>query len=272
MHGCAVLFSAAQRKVKIKMLGAAVIAAVVFIPWLAIEYTVYVGKKGLGANLSWQGVPSWYDLKAIWAAYIGIPPLPGGTTLVVVAAFAVIAAGLWASRRSASPLRTLFLWTTVLCALLLALRSLYSYAGAIFHPDLQRAPCTPVRRGLSVLLLSDSAAILVRRSRFPGSGMDRLRGGSGDSTALPTVRDLRQLPRRVPFSGIAAGLNPESQFYSTWMTGIGHPLYFHSRDVSTSVLFPLLPAEIPRQLAVLFRQQIERENRQIEELTKMAGK
>jgi hypothetical protein len=267
----AVLLSAAERKVKLLAFCAATLAAIAFLPWLTGEYSVYVQKNGLDANLSWQSTPSWYDLKAIWAAYVGIPDVPGGTTLVLAAALAVIAAGLWVARNTGSPLRTLFLWTSGLCAFappcLLFVLSRAPFSLPIFSPR------HVLPSGVAfLLLLTDSAWILIQQVRFRTAALIACAAVLVSLQLVPTFRSLHHLPRRTPFSEIAASAGTGSKFYCTWLTGIGRPIYFHSRGRIGVIPLPASYHEVPRKLAVLFRRQIERENRQIEELIKNGWK
>lgn len=76
-----VLLSKSPHRVKLLAVGSGVVAFTAFLPWVYQEVPFYRGKSGISANLDWQGLPTFFDLKMIFADYVGIPNFRGATSL-----------------------------------------------------------------------------------------------------------------------------------------------------------------------------------------------
>ncbi len=77
----AILVCNVPQRTKIFVMLASVTAAMAFVPWIITLAGVYRARHGVGENLDWQGHPSLYDLKEIWASSLGIMEFKGATTL-----------------------------------------------------------------------------------------------------------------------------------------------------------------------------------------------
>jgi uncharacterized membrane protein len=72
---------ARTRATRVLPLASLAVAALLFLPWLIPEVAIYRQKAGLSGNLEWQGLPTAFDLKMVFANYVGIPDFRGATTL-----------------------------------------------------------------------------------------------------------------------------------------------------------------------------------------------
>ncbi len=88
------------RIVKLRSILAASFAALAFIPWLFMEIAVCRAKYGLSANLSWEGLPNWYDLRAVWASFLGVPQFRGGVLLSLSVGILLTGPAVYSWRRS----------------------------------------------------------------------------------------------------------------------------------------------------------------------------
>ncbi|MEO6983627.1 MAG: glycosyltransferase family 39 protein, partial [Edaphobacter sp.] len=74
----AILLSHIPRTRRIASFVCAAIAALCFVPWLIAIEGVYNQKHGLGANLDWEGHPTIYSLKQVFASALGLLEVRGG--------------------------------------------------------------------------------------------------------------------------------------------------------------------------------------------------
>jgi hypothetical protein len=91
-----VIASSRDRAFKLKVTICFGIAALALLPWLIGEIAVYKS-KGLEENLSWEGLPVFYDLRAVFARAVGILDFPGSTmaALIVLLVLSVAAMRRW---------------------------------------------------------------------------------------------------------------------------------------------------------------------------------
>jgi hypothetical protein len=86
----ALLVCKLEPRTKVLAVASATAAALLFMPWLMAVAGVYKSKHGVGENLDWEGLPSLYDLRMVWASSVGIMDFPGATT---VALFLILVLG-----------------------------------------------------------------------------------------------------------------------------------------------------------------------------------
>lgn len=67
---------------KLKVTVCFALAALLFLPWLLGEINVYRA-NGLEENLAWENLATFYDLRALFALFTGMPEFRGGTTLAL---------------------------------------------------------------------------------------------------------------------------------------------------------------------------------------------
>jgi uncharacterized membrane protein YhaH (DUF805 family) len=269
--GCAVLailLSHIPPARRIAAVACASIAALCFVPWLIAIADVYKAKHGVGANLDWEGHPTIYSLKQVFASSLGIPEIRGGTTLVLlVIALLTLAAVLMMRhhplRRSPVVLTLLFL----------------SFLPPIFVFFLSRAPFNLPIFGLRHLLPSVPLIILLCCY-----GLDRLaQQTSARSTlvlsagsvlllaigAIPTLQSLLSPPSRIPYDLISPEIVKDCAAgvpaYTTWFYGVGEPVNFYSATPCVAQL-PPDHRQLASQIVVLFRPESAREMQQYRQL------
>ena len=78
-------------------------AAPLFLPWILPEVAVFKAKQGLSNSIGWQGFPTGDDLRSIWASFIGMPPVPGCTSLALAVGLLLAGVGLARIFKRSSP-------------------------------------------------------------------------------------------------------------------------------------------------------------------------
>lgn len=251
----AILLSHIPPARRIAAFACASIAALCFVPWLIAIAGVYKAKHGVGANLDWEGHPTIYSLKQVFASSLGILEIRGGTTLVLlVVALLTLAAVLMVRhhslRQSPVVLTLLFL----------------SFLPPIFVFFLSRPPFNLPIFGLRHLLPSIPLIIVLCCY-----GLDRLaKQTSARSTlvlsagsvlllaigAIPTLQRLLSPPSRIPYDLVTQEVRKDRAAgvpaYTTWFYGVGEPVNFYCASLCVAQL-PPDHQQLPSQIVVLFR-------------------
>jgi 4-amino-4-deoxy-L-arabinose transferase-like glycosyltransferase len=274
--GCivaAIIFGKTSKRVKFLASLSCFVAFISFLPWLAVEWGVYL-HKGINQNLDWQGLPTIYDLKFIWAQSIGVPDFKGATTFALFIGLGLLIANFLIApilKRNHGETAPLPAWC-IMALLLTALVPPVVLFGLGRGP--LRLPLFGTRHLLPsvvpfCLLCSNGLQELATRL---GRRRLILSVGAAILMALgfvPTAAALRTLPRRVPYDRIARDLNGPVlnswNAYTPWFYGIGQCVNFYSSTARVSSL-PTAYESLPRQLIFLYRPDVPEEQLQLDRL------
>ena len=270
---CSLLVSKLPSKVKILAITISVGAAFTFVPWLLAIAEVYRLKHGVGANLDWQGHPSVYDLKAIFASAIGVMEFKGATTLalILVVILSISALSLSPQGRSVreSPtLLVLFSLATVPPFIIFALstRPFYLPLFGVRHllPSV----------ALMGLLCCHGVEVLAGHSRH----FHRHIFAAGALVVLimagtPTLVNMAHGSSRFPYNSIARDVRFQigvgRRVYTTWFYGIGEPVNFYC---GATCVQPLTKeAALPDSIVLLYRPNVPTESQSYRNLLNKEG-
>ena len=214
--------------------GAAALAAalLLFIPWIISEISVYKEHSGLGANLSWEQLPTFFNLKHAYAQAFGIPDISGGTSLAILIGFLLVSCAFLPDARNDSNILLNRVKKTLALMAFVPPIMLFVAGQAPFNlpvfgerhllpslPPILILACCGLWR-LASLPPSRSGSILV------------LVFGTLVLTAFqfaPLYRNWPS-PTRERYYDIAGDLNrldSAAPVYTTWHYGIGEPLAFY---------------------------------------------
>jgi uncharacterized membrane protein len=264
----AILLSHTPRAVRIATLLCAAIAALCFVPWIIAIAGVYKLKRGISDNLDWQGHPTLYSLKQIFASALGILNMRGGTTLVLAILALLILAALLLGRQH--PLRQS---PVVLTLLLLAVLP----PLAVFF--LSRPPFDLPLFGIRHFLPSIPLLILlccyglVSVAQQTGSRCT-LVFSMGTVlllaiVSIPTLRGLILRPSRIPYDLVSQEVTRERAAgvpaYATWFYGVGEPVNFYCASACVAPL-PQDTQQLPSKMVLLFRANSSQELWQFQQL------
>lgn len=252
----AILTSSIRRDVKIKSLYVGIIAVIAFLPWLVSEISVYRARGGFAAGTNWQGQPTLYDLRAIWASYLGIPELPCATTAALVLGGTLAAVACWKGWRESRnrPFVWMLTFSAIAPPLLLFVTSFRPFNQTLFGFRHLLPGIVPAVF-LAALGLWEVAQMIPMRkcALIPGTAV---------LTAFPAVALVQQWhsPGREPYRDIAvelASMSPESRqaVYTTWMYGIGAPVNYYLKSDFVRPL-PSNLSDLPTSFVVLYRPSI----------------
>ncbi len=261
----AITFSPVPRRAKLHTWSAGLVAACSFIPWILAELGPIRQHHGAQDNLSWVSVPSIYDLKAIWADYLGVPAFRGATTCVLLIGCALIAFGVFYRRREQTSFRRLFLTTLLSTAfvppLLLFLLS---------HKPIS-LPLFGVRHLLPsiisyLLLVADGLIQLLASIRARTVSLVAASAALLALELIPTIGVIRGGPRRIPFQTIVNATHGGVPLYTTWPYGIGSPMNFYERGRDIVRAVPLNRRDLPDHFILIFRPALTSEEQGFEVL------
>lgn len=257
----AVFASKLPARTKLLTFGIGALAALSFLPWLAIEAKVYKAKQGFGKHLEWQGHPHFYELKDIWASALGVMNFKGATTLVFLLAILLALAAL-----KYIPKQSLLVSPAVVTLFSLAfIPPIVVFLLSVPPLDL---PLFGLRHHLPsivalVILCSYGLEVLAlrfgeNRARVFAIGSILLLGIAGVTCA----NGLAHLPARYPYDRIAhdvqANFAKGPEAFTTWPYGIGAPvnLYCGTRCVEP---LPADESRLPSTFVLLYRPRAEQE-------------
>jgi len=241
----------------------AVVAAVSFLPWIVSEYGVYLQKKGLQQNLGWTSPPTPYHLKLLLANYMGVPDIPGGTTIVFVLGCAMIAYGLL--YREKTPLSRLVLSTLAITALI---------PPCLIFVLSQKPLSLPIFGERHLLPSIVSWLILV------GYGLDR--AAARTPVRVPafvvgaivlitlqlnsTLAAVRRSPRRLSYADVARDTSCTQPLYATSASDIREPVNFYLRGRCRVELLPSPATVLASTFTLMYRPAVGQEKEQFERL------
>ncbi len=253
-------------------LASLVASALLFLPWLIPELAIYHQKSGLSGNLSWQGLPTVYDLKMVFANYLGIPDFRGATTLAfLVETFLVCCAFLPGTGAE-------FVTRTGIRGTLAAM----AIAPPVLLWVLTRRPLQlPIFGERHLLPAIVPALILMCYGLTRMASFARESNRTGWALGLgaivlcafqiaPGYRDWPG-PTRPTYSVIATdlvGTDIELPVYTTWPYGIGEPVSFYLHGQRKIYEFPAsaIVPNLPARLCVLYRPAVAKEDDMIQPL------
>jgi hypothetical protein len=260
---------------RLQPIAALAASALLFLPWLVPEMTVYRQKAGISGNLGWQGLPTASDLKITFADYVGIPQVPGATTLAFLAGLFLLCCAFlprtFAEPASRAGIRRTLATMAVAPPVLLWL---------LARPPLQ----LPIfgERHLLPALVPMLILMCYGLTRIACMVKGSIQGGlvfalgvvilCGFETA-PVYHDWRR-PIREPYSTIARDLlRPDFQLpvFTTWPYGIGEPVNFYLHGSNRTIYEFPKPGEdtpLPARAIVLYRPAVTKENAMVQPLTR----
>ncbi len=254
----ALLACKVEQRTKVLAVAAATTAGLLFTPWLLTVSTVYKQKHGIGGNLDWQGHPSMYDLKMVWATGLGVMDFPGATTFALILILALgVSALVLVSRKQTlrrSPAVVALVTMAVLPPAIIFLLSNPPFNLPLF--------------GLRHLL--PSTAVLLLLCCY---GLERLSQASGRRAALvamcgvalifilgatPTVNALRAGPMRYPYDLVEQRVETEerggTQAFAASFYMEAEPVNFYCKRSCVQAL-PEDKSTLPTHLLLLYRPQ-----------------
>lgn len=268
---CAVLAVVVADLPGIRRLGTSLcglFAAASFIPWLTSVVGVYRSKHGLSENLGWQGTPSLYDLKAVYASALGIPTFGGATTIVVLlmAALIVSAAAPFMKRGSSGandmPLPLVLLG--VVPPMLLFMLSKPPVNLPLFGMR-HLLPSVPLLIVLCLIGLERLAHRFDLRTNF-------VVGAAACLLLFPcssTFTYMRSLPSRFPYDTMSLAVERYASrgvpSYTTWFYGTAEPINFYCHTECVKDL-PRDDASLPKTFVLLYRPDVAAEQNRFEQL------
>ena len=256
-------------RVKRRVFGCAFLALLLFLPWLWTEASVFRSKHGLGDNLDWQGHPTFYEVRQVWATSLGVGTFPGATMLALLLAFLLSTTALVMISRSRGLRRA-----PVILALVLS-----GWLPPILMFGLSRPPINlslfALRHVLpsTVLLLLLCCYGLERLTQLAAtrSGLVAVAGAVCLIllAGVPTGQVLHAGPSRYPYDQVervvmnaAVGGTPA---YAAWFYGEGEPVNFYCREACVQPL-PAAEDTLPARLLLLYRPASAKERRSYQQL------
>ncbi len=251
------------KRVKVKAIACLAIATAAFLPWVWQVIAVYREKSGLSSNLGWQGLPTLFDLKMIYADYLGIPDFRGATSLVFLLGAALIAVALLPDSRHDEALdsraKLALALTALMPPLLVFVLTRWPFRLPIFG-ERQVLPSILAALLLVCYGLWRLASLTSKRLRVPVLAIGAI--VLSVFQALP-VWSHWPGPARVPYAAIADWLrhtDPDFPVYTTWPHGIGETVSFYLDRSRRIDELPADTAQLPDQCIVLYRPSVARED------------
>jgi uncharacterized membrane protein len=265
-----VVTTRSARRFRIRALLCLAFAALAFVPWAFEEIPVYHHKSGIDVNLAWQGVPSLYDLKMSFADYLGVPPLPGFTTLVFLIGAVLVAVALFS--RCSNERKCLDRRQRVTLGLMLVAPPLIGFV-------LSRSPFNLPIFGERHILPSVVPGLLLvcygvwqLAWRLPRKLHAPALVGATCALALLQAAPLwgnRHEPFRQPYQEIAARLKTADAglpVYTTWPYGAGQSVAYYLDGRERINEIPRDMSKLPDKFIVLYRPAMQRENAVVQKL------
>lgn len=264
----ALTLSALPERAKLRVWVAGLIAACSFIPWILAELGPARQHHGTQDNLIFESCPTFYDLKATWASYLGIPPFHGATTIILLIGLALIGFGIVYRSRERNPFRRIFLLTLAFTAFvppcilfLLSLKpfSLHLFGARHLLPSIVSY----------LLLVADGFAQLARNFRLR---TPVFLSGAAILLALelvPTAESIAAGPRRMPFQTIVTAMQDGIPLYTTWPYGIGATMNFYEHEAGNVQSLPPDLNHLPREFELIFRPEIPAEEQEFKHLLRI---
>jgi len=266
-----------RRHHAITMFACAIIAAVLFCPWLFGEVKIYHRKHGLDENLAWQGLPTLHDLRNVWAQFMGLPQFRGATSIIFILGMSLIVLAVFYTFRefrtgesdvTRHVVRTLLAVTFMPPAIIYAV-SIKPFSLPVFGlrhvlPSLVAwsllvcyGLCETVRHlwtsknKSQLAILVPAFAILVSLQL---------------SATIPGMKNNFDI---TPYSNIARDLSSKDPFipvYTTWPYGIGETVNFYVAGHRRVLAFPPAIDGLPEGFVLLYRPDAPKEAATLQKL------
>lgn len=264
----AILMSHVTPRAKLLAGGLAGFAALSFVPWLVAVSGVYRQRHGL---MDWQGHPTMYDLKALWASAVGILEFRGATTvaIIIVGSLLICALILNDKGRSVrdSPLQLSLLLCSFLPPLIMFVLSINPINLRLFGPR----HLLPSVVALTLICSYGLERLAAQLSQF--RTIVFCIGGAAllGFAATSTLHKLIQVPTREPYDRIAQQAltlaNNGQKIYTTWVYGVGDPVNFYCQSKCVDPL-PKDLDTLPRSFYLLYRPNAPKEEARYQSLTR----
>lgn len=219
-----------DRIIRLRVFFGYLAAVLLFFPWLYVVRKAYHLQHGAGTHLTWQAVPTFYDVRQIWALSLGVIEMKGGTALVLAIIFLLSVAAV-----AIPGLRNLLRNRLLLMSLALGILPppiMFVLARPPFNLSIfalrHILPST-----VFLCLVCCYGLVVLARSR---PRYTRLIYISGSLVLLafatiPTASVLLHEPSRFPYDRIEQQVADERSHgipaYATWFYGIGEPVNFY---------------------------------------------
>jgi uncharacterized membrane protein len=269
-----VVFGNFPTKLKLKSAAASVFASAAFLPWVGQEIAVYREKSGLASNLAWQGLPTLFDLKMIFANYLGIPNFRGATTLAFLIGAVLICVALLSTLRKTNlqadhPLDYRIAGTLVSVAILPPVLVFCLTRWPFRLPIFDERHVLPSILAFLLLVTYGLWRLTMtapKRLRVPLLWIGAMLLSAFQ--VLPVYSEWPG-PSREPYAAIAGWLSHtdvDFPVYTTWTYGIGQPVAFYLGPRRSIEDLPADAARLPDKCIVLYRPAAAREDAQIHSL------
>lgn len=243
---------------KILAVASGLVAFSVFLPWIFQEVSVYRGKAGISSNLAWEGLPTFFDLKMIFADHLGIPDFRGATSLVFLIGAVLICCALLLpnSRKEEEVLNFRSKLTLAFMALMPPVLMFVLTLWPLRLPIFGERHVLP-SMAATLLLVSYGLWRLAARASKPFRVLVLASGAIILSVfqALPVWSNWPG-PSREPYAAIADWLKHTHlplPVYTTWPYGIGEPVAFYLEGSRPIEELLADPAKLPDKCIVLYR-------------------
>ena len=262
----AVAIATESWRVRRRIFLAATVSAIGILPWIDLEYPVYLAKKtGLADNLGWMGPPSTFQLASLWASFIGVPDIPAATTLVLLLGGGLIAMGIVFRERT--PQTRLILSTLVLTAVVPPILAFAASQKPLNLPIFGERYLLPSMLSWLILVaygVSQIASRVAFRKAMLVCGAAVLL----TLQLAPTLQAMRSAPRRLPFADVARDVEGNVPIYTTVFYAIGEPVnfYLNGRGTVQSLALPDSIDVLPSTFVLLYRPKINVELSQFDVL------
>jgi uncharacterized membrane protein len=267
----AILVCNVPKRTKILVALASVTAALAFVPWVITVAGVYRAKHGVGENLNWQGHPSLYDLKFIWASSLGVMEFKGATTLAFcLVAILSVTTLIQLSRRKSlrdAPIIVAVVLVSILPPLALFILSVKPFNFPLF--GLRHLLPSVISLCLFCCYGLETVARHFERQ-------DRLLFTMGSLVLLtfcfiPTFTMFTHRPIKVPYETMATAVQLQvgngGKVNTTWPSGIGRVVNFYCKESCVQPL-PADYSTLGKQITLLYRPAVSKEAQRYQDLIK----
>ncbi|MGI4827017.1 MAG: glycosyltransferase family 39 protein [Janthinobacterium lividum] len=265
----AVLLSRERPREKLAVFGCGFAALLLFLPWLWTEASVFRSKHGLADNLDWQGHPTFYDVRQVWAISLGVGNFPGATMLALLFAFVLSAIALVLAARHGGLRRSPAILAIVLMG----------WLPPILMFGLSEPPIN-----LSLFALRHVLPSTVLLLLLCCYGVERLAAAAGSHSravaitgaaclallaGVPTLQLLHAGTSRYPYDrvegSVIAAESHGAPAYAVWFYGEGEPVNFYCGHACVQPL-PTTHNQLPSRFVLLYRPGSGRERKFYQQL------
>lgn len=257
--GCIVLavsIGPVSKRAKLRVWLTAGAAAFAFLPWILLELGPAFHHHGVRDNLSWESAPGLYDLKAIWADYLGIPPVHTATTVVLFIGLIFAGFSVWSLRSEPTRLRRRVLTTLICTAFIPPVVLFVAGMKPLCMPIFGTRHLLPSIIGY-LLLVADG---LIQLSKYFRARANVLATGVTALVILeliPTAMAMKHAPRRMSYQAIVAATQGREPLYTTFPYGIASTMNYYENGSSVVTELPSNTSYLPPDFVLIFRPGIQ---------------